>query len=66
MPVGVGLKYRVRNWLAVRLEAFDNFVAGSGGELESLHNWSVTAGMEVRFGGSRTGYWPYNPGRHYW
>ena len=25
----------------------------------------VTGGIEVRFGGPRKAYWPWNPGRHY-
>ncbi len=66
MPLAVGLKYRLRDWLALRCEAADNIVFGSGGDFNTLHNVSFTAGLEVRFGGSRTAYWPYNPGRHYW
>ena len=38
---------------------------GVGG-VENLHNWSTTAGLEVRLGGTRKAYWPWNPGRHYW
>lgn len=66
MPIAIGFKYRLRDWLAVRVEATDNFIAGSGSGFKNLHNFSLTAGLEVRFGGTRTAYWPYYPGRHYW
>jgi hypothetical protein len=66
MPIGLGFKYRLRDWVALRVEATDNFIAGAGSGFKNLHNFSLTAGLEVRFGGARTGYWPYYPGRHYW
>jgi len=66
IPVAIGAKYLVRDWFAVRMELADNFVFGSGSHLESHSNVSFTVGMEVRFGGPRTGYWPYNPSRQYW
>lgn len=66
MPIAIGFKYHLRDWLAVRVEATDNFIAGAGSGFKNLHNFSLTAGLEVRFGGTRTGYWPYYPGRHYW
>jgi hypothetical protein len=66
MPIALGFKYRVRDRLALRVEATDNFIAGAGNGFKNLHNFSLTAGLEVRFGGTRTAYWPYYPGRHYW
>ncbi len=66
VPIALGFKYRLRDWLAVRFEATDNFIAGAGSGFKNLHNFSLTAGLEVRFGGTRTAYWPYHPGRHYW
>jgi hypothetical protein len=65
MPIAIGFKYRLQDWCAVRVEATDNIIAG-GSEFKTLHNFSLTAGLEVRFGGTRTAYWPYHPGRHYW
>jgi hypothetical protein len=65
VPIALGLKYRWKSWLALRAEVTDN-VAFSNGELENLQNVSLTAGLEIHFGGARTAYWPYNPGRHYW
>lgn len=66
MPLGLGLKYRYNDVLALRFEVADNIIFGGSGGFETLHNLSVTAGVEVRFGGTRTAYWPWNPSRHYW
>jgi len=65
MPLAFGLKYRWNNWLALRFEMADNMAFGTG-SFKTIHNFSITGGMEVRFGGSRTAYWPWNPGRCYW
>ncbi len=65
MPLAVGVKYRCNDSLALRLELADN-IAFAGGGIETTHNLLLTGGIEVRFGGSRTAYWPWNPGRHYW
>lgn len=66
LPLALGLKYRCSDWLALRLELADNMAFGSGSGLNTLHNLSLTAGVEIRFGGTRKAYWPWNPGRHYW
>ena len=65
MPVALGVKYRSNDWLVFRFEVADNIAFKSGG-VDTLHNLSVTGGLEIRFGGTRTVYWPYTPGRHYW
>jgi hypothetical protein len=64
MPLALGLKYRLSRCTAVRLELADNIVFGN--RLNTVSYLSLTAGMEIRFGGSRVAYWPWNPGRHYW
>jgi hypothetical protein len=64
MPIAWGMKYRANDWLVFRFEVADNMAFGGG--VNTLHNLSVTGGLEVRFGGTRTVYWPYTPGRHYW
>lgn len=66
VPLAVGLKYRCSDWLALRFECADNIAFAGGSGLSTLHNLSVTGGVEVRFGGSRRAYWPWNPGRYYW
>jgi hypothetical protein len=65
LPFGLGVKYRHSDRMAFRLEVADN-VAFPGAAMETMHVLSVTGGAEIRFGGSRRAYWPWNPGRHYW
>ena len=66
MPFGFGLKVRcIRDWLALRLEMLDNVAFGSAG-LDTMHNITLTGGVEVRFGGPRKSYWPWNPDRYLW
>jgi hypothetical protein len=61
MPLGLGLKYHCNNALALRLECIDD-IAFLGDGFQTLNNVSLTAGMEVRFGGPRRTYWPWNLG----
>lgn len=65
IPMGVGLKYRYSRRIVFRIEMMDNFLFGERG-INPQHNLSLTSGVEIRFGGARKAYWPYNPGRHYW
>jgi hypothetical protein len=62
MPFGVGLKYRYNGYWAFRFDITDNLVFGSK-ELPTMNNISFTAGTEIRFGGKRRSYWPWNPQR---
>ena len=64
MPLALGLKYRSSSCTAVRLELADNIAFGN--RFDVVHYVSLTGGLEIRFGGSRVAYWPWNPGRHYW
>ncbi len=66
LPFGVGMKYWMNDFLAARIEAADFMAFGGGQTLELIHNVTVIGGLEVRFGGPRRAYWPWNPGRHYW
>jgi hypothetical protein len=66
MPFGIGVKYRWGRRLVVRTELLNNLAFGSGSGLDTLHNVSFTAGFEVRFGGARKNYWPWEPGRFVW
>lgn len=66
MPIGLGLKYRHTSRLAMRVDLIDN-IAFSAGQVDTMHNWSLTAGIEARFGGGRKrNYWPWNPSREWW
>ncbi len=61
MPFGVGIKYYFRNWAALRVEAMDN-LAFSSQTIDSMHNLSLTFGVEIHFGGRRRSYYPWHPG----
>lgn len=67
MPIGMGVKYRFADRLALRFDLKDNFTFGSGLQ-DDLHNLSLTAGLEARFGslwGSRS-YWPWEHSASWW
>ena len=66
VPVGIGMKYRLNDFLALRMECADYIALGGGATFDVVQRILVTGGMEVRYGGSRRAYWPWNPGRHYW
>jgi hypothetical protein len=66
VPLGIGMKYRLNDSLALRMECADYIVPGDGSKFDMLQRLLITAGMEIRFGGARRAYWPWNPGRHYW
>jgi hypothetical protein len=65
LPLGVGLKYRFTDWFTLRADLMDN-VAFGGGVVNTLNEFSLSGGVEVRFGGVRRSYWPWNPGRTIW
>jgi len=62
LPLGIGLKYLCDDNLALRLDLIDD-IAMSNDHLQTQNNLALTAGMELRFGGSRKIYWPFDPGR---
>ena len=64
LPVGVGMKYLIHRNSAFRLDLTDN-IAFAAGPMDTQHNVSLTAGLEIRFGGVRRSYWPWNPGQDY-
>jgi hypothetical protein len=66
IPLGLGLKYRFGSRMIWRVEVADNIAMGSSSGLENMHNWTFLGGVEIRFGGSRRSYWPWNPGKNLW
>lgn len=56
IPFGVGLKYQLRRHLAWRLEFMDNLALGQN-ETSTLNNFTITAGLEWRFGGRPDSQW---------
>ena len=65
LPLGLGVKYLCSESLAVRLDLIDDIALASN-HLETQQNLSLTAGVELRFGGSRKVYWPWDLGREFW
>jgi hypothetical protein len=65
MPLGIGVKWMCSPWLALRMEFTENIAVGSP-ELDMMHNLSLNGGVEVRFGGTRPSYWPYNSSKYLW
>jgi hypothetical protein len=59
LPFGLGFKYRIHEWLALRFDVLDNLAFGSH-NLGTMNNFSFTTGFEWRFGGSHYNYWPWN------
>ena len=59
LPLGVGVKYLCDDHLAVRVDLIEDF-AISNQHLQTQYNLSLTAGLELRFGGSRKVYWPFD------
>ena len=64
MPIGVGLKYYWTPRFIFRADIVDNLAFGS--QINVVSNFSFTGGIEVRFGGPRRSYWPWNTGRSIW
>jgi hypothetical protein len=65
VPIGVGIKYPIRRWLATRAELTDNIGLGNDG-IATQHDLSLTFSLEWRFGVHHRSYWPWNPSRHIW
>jgi hypothetical protein len=63
LPLAIGLKYYWTDCWALRLECAHDILVGGGG-VNTLHTFSVSGGIEWRFGGPRRAYWPWNPGRY--
>ena len=65
IPMGVGIQFRQWSWMLWRLEILDNLSFGDG-SLATMHNVSITAGMEMRFGARPASYWPWRSSRRIW
>jgi|GEM_PF-1413385 len=65
IPLGGGVQFRQWSWLAWRFEVLDNLSLGAD-EVNTMHNISLTAGMEIRFGARPASYWPWRSSRSIW
>jgi outer membrane protein with beta-barrel domain len=64
-PLGVGLKFFHSPYHTLRLEAYDNIAWGDG-KLATMQNFTLAAGVEFRFGGRPTSYFPWHGSTSYW
>lgn len=64
-PFGGGIQFRQTPWMIWRLEVLDNLSYGAD-DLNTMHNISLTAGMEFRFGSRPASYWPWRSSRSIW
>jgi hypothetical protein len=64
-PLGVGVKYQPRPWMAARVDLQDN-VTIAGGGLDAMQNFTFSVGAEMRFGSRPRSYWPWHPSRKVW
>jgi hypothetical protein len=65
VPIGVGLKFFHSPYHTLRLEAYDNIAWGDG-KLATMQNFTLAAGVEFRFGGRPTSYFPWHGTTAYW
>ena len=65
MPFGGGVQFHQTPWLVWRLEVLDNLAFGDE-RLSTMHNVSITAGMDFRFGARPASYWPWRSSRKIW
>jgi hypothetical protein len=66
MPLALGVKYHVDDRMGLRFEIGDEIVFSGGTGINVIHDVSLTAGLEFRFGGHAKNYWPWNPGTRSW
>jgi hypothetical protein len=65
VPLGLGLKYFYGPWFTLRFDFVDNLSVGNS-RLSGMHNISLMAGAEFRFGGRRPSYFPWHNNTAYW
>ncbi|MGC4005000.1 MAG: outer membrane beta-barrel protein [Pirellulales bacterium] len=65
MPIAAGLKYRMNQYWTWRFDVADNIIFGGTASFETQNQLSFTTGLELRFGGTRRSYWPWNPSNRY-
>ncbi len=66
LPIALGVKYQWSDRLALRFECSDSISVPGDSGLNTVNNFAFNGALELRLGGSRVGYWPWNPGRSYW
>jgi Outer membrane protein beta-barrel domain len=65
VPLGFGVKYFSGPWFTLRFDFVDNLCLGNA-RVSGMHNVSLMAGAEIRFGGRRPSYFPWHNNTTYW
>jgi hypothetical protein len=65
IPLGFGVKYYYGPWFTLRFDFTDNLALGND-RVSGMHNVSLMAGAEFRFGGRRPSYFPWHNNTAYW
>lgn len=65
MPIGVGIKYQTRRWVALRAEAVDYITWGQN-SASDMQNFTLTFGVECRYGGRPSSAWSSPTQRGAW
>lgn len=65
VPLGFGVKYFYSPWFTLRFDFTDNLTLGND-RVSGMHNVSLMAGAEFRFGGRRPSYFPWHNNTAYW
>jgi hypothetical protein len=65
MPFGAGVQFPITRWLAWRMEVVDNLAFGGDG-VDTMNNFTFTAGIDMRFGARPNSYWPWRSSRTIW
>lgn len=65
VPLAIGVKHQMRRWLVWRFEIADNIAFGLN-DANTMHNLTLTAGIEARYGGRPGGYWAWRPRGSAW
>ena len=66
VPVAVGVKYHLSDRLALRIECCDDLILSGGSGFNSVNDVSLSASLELRFGGHGKTYWPWDPSANAW
>ena len=65
IPLAFGVKYYYSPWFTLRFDFADNLALGNE-RVSGMHNISLMAGAEFRFGGRRPSYFPWHNNTAYW
>src|SRR5262249_145469 len=65
MPIGFGLKYFQSPWFTLRLDAAYELSLGTN-MIDTQNSFTLAAAAEIRFGGRRTSYFPWDGGTTIW